>query len=437
MIYLYNFLQILCAPLLLLLGAGGLLFKKYRGRIGGRLGLGLAELVPEKEKGVQRIWIHALSVGEVRSAAVLLDALARHLPSAELVLSSTTRTGVATAREQQKMVRHLLPYPLDFWFSVRRFLDQVEPDLFVLVETDFWPNFLWQLHCRKIPAVLVNGRISTASWRAYRAARLFFKPLFSMFARLYMQTEDDARSMRGLGVEGQKVCTVGNLKYDAALLASSFSQTAALGCNQDPGSFLVVAGSTHPGEEEMVLRAFCALYKQRPEGRLVIAPRDIGRVAVLGDLVLRAGLRFSLFSRPQNPAAQVIILDVFGRLVEHYQQADLVFIGGSLVKAGGHNPLEAAVFGKPVLFGPHMDDFEEVERDLLAAGAALAVADQQELQEAFLSLAWDETKRRHMSERARTAVLSQSGSAERLVADFGRMLQEADQSLLSSEGEAP
>ncbi|MEJ2690654.1 MAG: glycosyltransferase N-terminal domain-containing protein [Deltaproteobacteria bacterium] len=196
MIFLYNFLQILSAPLLLVFGACGLFSDKYRGRLAGRLGIGLAELVPKNKKGIRRIWIHALSVGEVRSASVLLETLARQYPNVELVLSATTRTGITTAQSHRQMVRFLVPYPLDFRLSVRRFLDRVEPDLFVLVETDFWPNFLWQLHDRKIPAVLVNGRISEGSWRGYRAARLFFRPLFDLFARLYLQTEEDAARMR-------------------------------------------------------------------------------------------------------------------------------------------------------------------------------------------------------------------------------------------------
>ncbi len=332
------------------------------------------------------------------------------------------------------MVRCLLPYPFDLWFAVRRFLDRVEPDLFVLIETDFWPNCLWQLQRRKIPAVLVNGRISAGSWRGYRAARPFFGPLFSLFARLYLQTEEDAGRMRGLGVEAAKVGTAGNLKYDAALLASSFLRRKEDHRTVAAGSFLVVAGSTHAGEEEILLESFAVLCRQHPDSRLVLAPRDIGRAAGIGRLVDRAGLGFNLYSREEKATAQVVILDLFGRLMECYQLADLVFIGGSLVPAGGHNPLEAAVFGKPILFGPHMEDFAEIESDLLAAGAALKVADQEGLRQALLTLEQDAEKRRTMSESARAAVLSKSGGADRIATDLARLLGEAEAALSAGSG---
>lgn len=420
MIYLYNFLQLLSTPLLLLFAAVGLFSGKYRGRMGDRLGMGLADRLPEKKEGALRIWVHALSVGEVRSASVLLQTLGRQLPNAELILSSTTRTGVATARHQKETVRYLLPYPFDLWFSVRRFLDRVQPDLFVLVETDFWPNFLWQLHRRKIPAVLVNGRISEKSWQGYRAAGIIFRPLFSLFARLYLQTEEDAGRMRQLGVSGDRVCTAGNLKYDAALLASSFlAQAENNPVSAVGGSFLIVAGSTHAGEEEILLDCFCRLRRQWADCRLVIAPRDIGRAERIGELAGKAGLSCSLFSRQSDEAdTEVIVLDVFGRLMECYARAAVAFIGGSLVEEGGHNPLEAAVFGKPVLFGPHMDDFAEIGRDLLAAGAARQVADRQALQEALFSLRGNGAKRRAMAQRAMAAVLSKSGSADRIVTEI-------------------
>lgn len=376
-VILYNILQwlglIVVAPLLFV---KSILTPRHRGRIGLRLGLGLAKELAGLPQGRPRIWIHALSVGEVSSSRALVKALRERYPNATLVFSATTRSGLGYARETLgATVDRVIPFPYDFYWSVRRALTLVRPDLFLLVETDFWPNMLGQLASRQIPALLVNGRISAAAFRNYQRFRFLFTPLFNSFRLLSMQTEGAAEQMRQLGVAAQRVESLGNLKYAVSpTFASDQELRRRFGI---PAAKRVwVAGSTHAGEETVLFAVFAKLIERFPDLFLILAPRDVARAGALLDEAHGLGLKAGLRSAPVLPGATLLLVDTLGELASLYALAEVAFVGGSLVEERGHNPLEPAALGKPVLVGPHMEDFAEISRDLLACGAAAMVADE-------------------------------------------------------------
>lgn len=415
MIILYTLCQylllLLLWPLLLVVVVG---VKKYRGRVPARLGFGLPEVATSAER--KRIWIHALSVGEVTSCRSLVAGVRQSMPEAVILFSAATRAGEVAARTMHgAAVDFFIPFPLDLSWSVRRFLDHIQPDLFILVETDFWPNFLAQLGRRQIPALLVNGRITADSSRNYRRGKVFFRPLFNAFRYLAMQTASDVEQMVALGVSAAKVGALGNLKYDSLLYpGGEQSQATPNHFGLPEGAPLVVAGSTHEGEEEILLAVFADLLPRYPDLVLAIAPRKVERGGQIAELA--QGHRFRVARRSGaagRPDCQVLILDTLGELLALYRLADVAFVGGSLVAAGGHNPLEPAHFGKPVLFGTHMEDFAEISQDLLAAGGAERVRNGQELATALAILLADRQRRATMGEAARGVVAGQQGVTAR------------------------
>jgi len=386
MLFFYNLLQIVfilfCLPCLVLVV---LLVPKYRGRTLRRLGFGLAALRRGMPAGRPRIWVHALSVGEVASVRALVLGLRNAYPQGVLILSVSTSSGQRFAEKVMgDKVDLLLPFPIDLYWSVSRFLRFLSPDLFILVETDLWPNFLAALRRSKIPAILVNGRVSAESLARYRRFQHFFADLFGVFAVLLMQSEAEMEKLATLGLAPEKLQAVGNLKYDALL--SGLERTGEGGGFDDllrllPGRTIWVAGSTHSGEEEVVLRVFRQLHSIFPGLYLILAPRKPGRTRDVADLAAGLGMRVELRSATPDQPGDLLILDTMGELAELYRYSALAFIGGSLVEERGHNPLEPAVFGCPVLFGPHMEDFAEIAREMLEAGAAHLVRDGDELAE--------------------------------------------------------
>lgn len=404
-----------------------ILTPKYRGRILGRLGIGLKRFVPDFIQGHPRIWVHALSVGEVSSAKTLVRAVRENFPEASIFFSSATRSGEIYAREVlEDVIDFFVPFPLDAPICVKTVLNGVRPDIFVLVETDFWPNFLWELEARDIPAVLVNGRISDKSFERYRKLQWFFLPLFAMFRVIAMQTGSDASNMMRLGVPQKKVTVLGNLKYDAVIPETK---------NRGPGSgrekfsippdaVVWVAGSTHAGEEDIILSVFRTLQTRFLNLFLVIAPRNIERakeVQTLAEGIVGAGKIF-LRSNPAPPERRVMILDSLGELAGLYSACDLAFVGGSLVQEGGHNPLEPAVYAKPVIFGPYMDDFREISSDLLLAGGALMAHSEEELHELMEDLLMDEELRQIMGNKGKNLVTEQRGATLRHLAMIRKVL---------------
>lgn len=415
MLIIYNILQLLA--LLLLwpwLGLWLLFSTKYRSRVPRRLGLGLQALVKGLRPG-PRIWLHALSVGEVASARPLLAAMRREMPEAVIILSTTTSGGEACGRGLGGLIDCLIPFPLDLSWVAAWFVKVVRPSLFVLVETDFWPNLLACLAREKVPALLVNGRITKPSMALYQRGRLLFAPLFASFHRISMQMAEDADRLASLGVAADTIVTCGNLKYDLAGTMAALPAGLELRECGLIGRPLLVAGSTHPGEEELLLDALQALGPTFPDLAMVIAPRRVERAREVVALANRRGLVCNLRTASPATPCQVLILDTLGELAQVYRQADLAFVGGSLVAAGGHNPLEPAFFAKPVLFGPDMSDFAEISRDLLVAGGAEVVT-ASTLPAVLAALLTDNAKRRRMGQAAGTLIAAHQGAADRCLA---------------------
>ncbi len=422
MLFLYNLLQLtatlLFLPLLLVVV---IVRPKYRSRILRRLGLRLTreKISKQNKRGGPgpRIWIHALSVGEVKSVEHLVGTLRRTLPHAVLMLTVSTDSGERLAGERlRERVDLITGAPLDFFFTINRFLRILQPDLFILVETDFWPNWLSSLEKSGSKLLLVNGRISDRSFAGYQRFSFFFQPLFDYFSLLCMQTEHDADNLKRLGISADKIHTPGNLKFARGPVADTGKKApdaSELGLAEYPR--IIVAGSVHGPEEEIVLRAFAEISRYHEDCALLIAPRDISRSGGLCRRAGRLGFEAVRRSAAQTEAARVVILDTYGELAACYFLATLAFIGGSLVNRGGHNPLEAAVAGVPVLFGPHMEDFREIAGELLEQGAARRVEDGGQLAASMMRLLNREDERLAMGRSAARVTTAHQEVLERYV----------------------
>jgi 3-deoxy-D-manno-octulosonic-acid transferase len=390
----------------------------HEGRMRERLGL-QTKRIRERLDSRLTIWIHALSVGEVTSALPLVKALREQLCPAQIVFTASTRSGRMLAeRLIAPHVDLVLFSPLDVPCVVRRYLDAIRPDMFILVETDFWPNWLHLLKRRNVPMLLVNGRISAKSFAAYRRFAFFFRPMFGCFNLLSMQTAHDREAMLALGIPAERLAVLGNLKYDLPAQQAAPSDLAV-----EHGRPVWVCGSTHPGEEELIFAAFKKI-TGGADIRLILAPRKIERGSELLTLARSFGLNAVLRSSGEVVTEGcVLILDTIGELAGCYSLARLAFIGGSLVNEGGHNPIEAAAQGVPVFFGPHMEDFAEIAHDLLDCGGAKTVT-AESLAENAAALFTDDALHTAMSSAARQLVEQQRGGVERHVCVIKEMLRQ-------------
>ena len=418
-----TFFGILFLPLAAVLALAG---KKYRGRSLQRLGLTLPSCLPDRQQKNREpvIWLHALSVGEVTSALPLVRGLRKKYPDARLYFSTTTRTGLHTARQLCGPLADAVFFaPFDFFFSVRRFIHLLQPSIFILVETDFWPVWLGQLNKRKIPCLLVNGRFSLRSITRYRRLGFFFRPMFDCFQFLSLQTARDMEHLRQLGIAATKMKNLGNLKFDARPDSSTIPSMHRSDLGISTHGRVLICGSTHPGEEELILAAWKTIQEKSriADPALIIAPRDIDRATAIEQLARKAGLATTRRSNNQVIKADVYLLDTMGELAACYRLADIAFIGGSLVPAGGHNPLEAAAAGIPVLFGPHMEDFAEISRDLIAAGGAAEVTGSDDLADQVIHLLAGE-KSRIMGQAAREFVVTNQGVVNNHLREVQRLL---------------
>jgi 3-deoxy-D-manno-octulosonic-acid transferase len=331
--------------------------------------------------GCDTIWVHAVSVGETMAARPLLKALKARFPEHRIVLSTVTETGQGIA-ERIGDVDLCIYFPFDFRFSVNRLLKDIRPSLIVVVETEIWPNFLRCARLLHIPVVLANGRISDKSFGGYRRFSWVFRSVLPNFSALCMQTEEDARRIVAIGAPPTRVSVTKNLKYDLPALIVSDERKVELRSvyRIPPGIPVITAGSTHQGEEESLLTAYRALMDEGREIFLVLAPRHPERAEEVSGLLDRMGIPFSrrssLSARARDfRSGEALLLDTVGELMGIYSFSDLVFVGGSLVPVGGHNLLEPASVGVPVLFGPHMNNFREIASKILSSEAGVQVAD--------------------------------------------------------------
>jgi 3-deoxy-D-manno-octulosonic-acid transferase len=290
------------------------------------------------------------------------------------------------------------------------FLRRLQPDLFILIETDFWPNMQGLLNKNKIPSLLVNGRISRKSMESYKNLSFFFKPLFSSFTHLSMQTTRDKNNMVELGVPHEKTHTLWNLKFDTAL--PDLEDSPDLDIILPEESLILVAGSTHEGEEEILLDIFQKL-RQQYQIFLIIAPRNINRVPTLMGIAASRGLVSGRRSQKISYLQEILFLDTIGELFTFYRNADIAFVGGSLVPKGGHNPIEPSILGVPVVFGPHMEDFSEITSGLIEAGGGHRVESVEALYSTFKSLISDDEYRRQSGIYGLQYVKEQQGVIQR------------------------
>lgn len=421
MILLYTLLQIVLLPLLFLpLTLIILLVPKYRLRSLHRLGIGLqAKKQTRKHK---TIWIHALSVGEVTSALPLVSGLRKEMPDVELVFSATSSAGAEIAQKLlHNKVDHFIPFPFDILPVIKRFLRVIQPDLFILVETDFWPGLLSTLKAQEIPSLLVNGRISDKSMQSYKRFSFFFRPLFASFKTLSMQTEKDKDKLISLDIDHRQIETLGNLKYDTALYSSS-RRNLPISFILPSHAYLLVAGSTHAGEEKIILQAYKELKTTFPQLYLVIAPRDIHQGKEIQSLAANIQLQGNCRSQINAGGKDLFILDTIGELSSVYSHADIAFVGGSLVAKGGHNPIEPAIFSVPVLYGPHMDDFSEISDMLIQTGGAFMIHNQDEMTTTLQKLLNDPLFLQEAGNRAQSCIKSQQGVIKRHLALIKEML---------------
>lgn len=360
--------------------------------------------------GAPRGWVHAVSVGETLAAQPLVLALRRRYPALPLVLTTVTETGARVARERFAAVADHRFFPLDFRWCVRRAVAAIDPAFLICMETELWPNVLRALAARGTPVMIANGRISDGSFRRYASVRRLLRPLLDDVAVFAMQSAEDARRIRALGARPERVFVTGNVKHEAAAGEGGVAWRAVLGLAA--GQPVWVAGSTHAGEETAVLDAHRAAQARWPDLALVLAPRHPERVPEVLGLVSARGFRAVRRSElPEHPeGGAVVVLDTVGELASLYAVADVAFVGGSLVERGGHNVLEPALHGKPVLFGPHTSNFRDAAALLLDAGAGIVVTDATALAAQLMELLEHPSRRAAMGTAGREAVSSRGGA---------------------------
>jgi 3-deoxy-D-manno-octulosonic-acid transferase len=360
--------------------------------------------------GSRPVWIHASSVGEVRSIVPLVRELKARHPQRRILLSTFTSSGNEIAKRFAG-VDAVIFLPLDFLWSVRRALTQWNPSLMVVVETEIWPNLLGECFRRGIPTVLVSGRLSARSYPRYRKFRCFFRQVLGRFNAIGMQSIEDAARIIEIGADKSRVSVVGSLKLSAVE-----PQTSLFAHSRSYGKKLLVAGSTHAGEEQILLSTFAALRAEFPELSMVLAPRHPQRFDEVEELLRHSGLEYCRRSRTADQelfAKDILLLDSLGELGDLFACADIAFVGGSLVDVGGHNILEPARFGKAILFGPHMSNVERVAAEFITKGAAIEVTDGPGLRATLAKLLADDEKRIAMGRQA----LAISLNAEATVAN--------------------
>jgi 3-deoxy-D-manno-octulosonic-acid transferase len=390
---------------------------KYRQSIWQKLGAMPDEMV-SAIKGRPRIWVHAVSVGEVTAAAPIVAALRGKLPQASIVLSTGTETGQAMARKLIPQATAFMYFPLDLFPVVKKVIDRIDPDIVVLTETELWPNFLRHCMKRRIPAVMVNGRISPRSFRRYSRTSFFWKKVLASVLEIGVISGVDRDRILAIGAAAASVKVMGNAKYDS--LASRVSGEAwsrkAAQMKMTPDSRVFVAGSTHEGEETIVLTVYRALLQEWPDLRLIVVPRHPERGKAVHDLVTAQGLPCVTLSEilaGGPPDRGVVVVDVIGELFSLYSLASVVYCGGSLVAKGGQNILEPAVWGKVVFYGPSMEDFLDEKALLEEAGAGIPVRNAAELLEGVKALLSDPAELRRRGAEGQKRVMSSRGAAER------------------------
>jgi 3-deoxy-D-manno-octulosonic-acid transferase len=435
----------------------GLRHGKYLSNLSERLGFSFPSLSKLPADRAGAIWIHAVSVGEVLSGVALAKSLKQAYPERPLIVSTTTVTGQALARQRLPFADAIIYFPLDWAFCVRRALRAVQPAVVVVLETEIWPNYLREAGHRKIPVIFVSGRISDRSFARYHSyfgkfgffLRPFLRRALEHATAFLMQSQNDADRIRALGAPADRVSVSGNMKYDQALPAptplSNWLEAEVRRRGRHP---VIVAGSVVASEEPLALIAFGTLQGEYPNALLLLAPRKPEHFQQAADFIHESRRKFlrrsqlpvpkpgTLDGQPPNGPSHngegaissdvtVLLVDSIGELASLYGIADGAFVGGSLVDSGGHNILEPAAFGRIPVFGPSMENFAETASRFVAAGAAIQVTSPEDAGVAWIELLRDPERQRRMSETAKRLVDESRGATARAMAEIAKHLDGA------------
>ncbi len=430
---LYWIYMVVTSGLFLLLFPFFLLYTRVTGRyshhLRERLGFMPLEAV-QRITGRPRIWIHAVSLGEVKVAASIIEALRHIIPGCSIIISSMTEHGRNLARETFGEEVLVVYSPIDFVGSVRKALSLFRPDVMIFLETEIWPAWLFEARRMGIKTALINGRISVRSIHGYLKLRPFFKEVLKNLDLFSMIVEEDGARIRSMGADPLRIEINGNAKYDLFATAPdpSIEMKMRRTLNLDTSGRIIVAGSTRQGEEEMILDAYVKALGEFPDTILIIVPRHIDRTSEIGALINDRGLKYQLRTEigegKGKRTEKVIIINTFGELFKIYSIGTIVFCGASLVPLGGQNPLEPAVWGKVVLYGPSMEDFLDAKDLLEKAGASVPVLTPGELGEKILWLLGHPEESMGFGDRAREAVLKNQGAAEKHARAIERLLSD-------------
>jgi 3-deoxy-D-manno-octulosonic-acid transferase len=377
---------------------------------------------PKREGDRPAVWIHGVSNGEVLAARELVTLLEREAPDVEVVISTTTWTAHEAACRAYPG-RLVFYFPLDFSFAAHRVVRRIRPDVMLLMELEIWPNFLLTMSLRGVPVLLVNGRMSAKSARDYRWMQFFIPEPMDRVAHYCVQTEEYAARFRGVGVPPERLTITGNLKFDNVpdSLPDSVREGYARRLGLAPGAFVLMGGSTHVGEEEVVLDAFAGIRARDPSARLVIVPRFPERVDEVEALVRSRGFATARLSKlpvdgSAPPATDAVVVgDTVGELSKLYSVADLVFVGGSLTRRGGQSMIEPAGLGKPVVVGPATWNFRDPVELLLSRGGLTQCENPEAVRSALLALHADPARRLQIGGRARGVCLESKGATRRIL----------------------
>lgn len=331
------------------------------------------------------VMVHGVSVGEVIALENLVKKIKETFPECKLVVTTGTKTGQDIAHKKLDGIADYITYfPFDIPYAVNKFLDTLKPSLVLIAETELWPNFAYGCKKKNIPLCIINGRISDSTYKTYKLAKPFFKKVFKNFTAVYAQSKEDLEKYRSIGISADKSEFMGNLKFDIEKKEASIDMA-------QQGYKILIAGSTHKGEDEIVLDTFAKLKKDFPKLKLLLAPRHPQRVPDIEQLIKNTDFTYGLRSKDDKfTNCDIIILDTLGELGKMYSICDIAFIGGSFNKTGGHNPLESAIFNKPTISGPSIHNFKDIYSILVKSGAGKVVSTPDELYSSIKALLSDD-----------------------------------------------
>jgi len=385
--------------------------KRYRYGLGNRLGILSKDIKSISSKG-KVIWIHAVSVGEMRVASIITPILRKEFPKHVIIFSSVTHTGNKIANSIATQKEHVFYLPFDLSFITNKVVKIIKPEIFLCLETELWPNLITSLYRFNTKIVLVNGRISNSSYKGYKSIKFIISKILKKFSLILVQSKEDSDRILDLGAEKNKISVTGNLKFDQLLEDSGNRDSIREKMHLDDKDILLIAGSTHRGEEDIIIECFSRLKKEYSLLKLLIAPRHIERIQEIQGILLKYNLesiKFSQANRDRN--SSIFLLDTIGDLKNVYSASDIVFVGGSLVKKGGQNPIEPASLSKSIIIGKFTFNFQEVVRSFLENNACIQVENKAELYSAVKLLLDTPQEAKRLSENAKSTVDKNSGSS--------------------------